>query len=154
MNRARASLAGPRPGRGLTVCLLLLLAGCSSKGTVSGTVTFQGKPLPSGNVMFVPEHGPAVSGIIDDGKYTVEKVPVGPAKIAITSAVTEMSSGFMKHMLPPKDAPIPPEARQAMEANAQVKKGIKIPEDYGDPDKSGLTYTVTGGAQTHDIPLK
>ena len=36
MNRARASLAGPRPGRGLTVCLLLLLAGCSSKGTVSG----------------------------------------------------------------------------------------------------------------------
>jgi hypothetical protein len=136
------------------VCLALLLAGCSSTGTVSGTVSYKGKPVPAGSVLFVPAHGPAVTAVIDDGKYTAEKVAAGPAKIAVTSFSLEAPAGFVQHMQPPKDAPIPPEARKALEAGAQIKKGIKVPEDYADPDKSGLTYTVTGGAQTHDIDLK
>jgi hypothetical protein len=31
---------------------------------------------------------------------------------------------------------------------------VPIPASYKDPEKSGLTYTVTGGTQTHDIELK
>jgi hypothetical protein len=144
-----------RLARGLTVCLFLLSAGCGSKGTITGTVSYQGKPLPSGSVMFVPQTGTPVTATIDDGKYTVEKVPTGPAKIGVTSVNFDAPSGQMAQMMmPPKDAPIPPEARKAMEARGQGKKGIKIPENYGDPEKSGLTHTVTGGQQVHDIPLK
>ncbi len=154
MNRVRTSPGARRLGRSLAVGLALLLAGCNSRGTVSGTVTYQGKPVPSGNVLFVPEHGPTVSAVIDDGKYTAEKVPAGPAKVAVTSAGVEVSSGFVKQMQPPKDAPIPPEARKAMEAGAPIKKGIDLPANYADPDRSGLTCTITGGAQTHNIDLK
>ena len=28
-----------------------------------------------------------------------------------------------------------------------------LPKKYSDLDQSGLTYTVTGGSQTHDIKL-
>jgi hypothetical protein len=30
---------------------------------------------------------------------------------------------------------------------------VKIPDDYGDPEKSGLTHKVTGGTQTKNIDL-
>ena len=36
----------------------------------------------------------------------------------------------------------------------QAKKYVKIPENYADVDKSGLTHTVTKGAQDWDIKLK
>ena len=35
-----------------------------------------------------------------------------------------------------------------------MKSAKKIPGMYADPESSGLTYTVTGGNQTHDIVLK
>jgi hypothetical protein len=31
---------------------------------------------------------------------------------------------------------------------------VKIPDEYSDPDKSGLTHKVTGGSQNKDIDLK
>jgi hypothetical protein len=34
------------------------------------------------------------------------------------------------------------------------KKGVKIPDNYADAQKSTLTYTVVGGEQTHNIDLK
>jgi hypothetical protein len=154
MNGKRAPLCVPRLGRGLIVCLVLLTAGCGSRGTVSGTVTYKGAPIPSGNVTFVPEKGGAVTAVIEDGKYTAENVPAGPATIAVTSVAGNARSAFMsKRMTPPKDAPIPPEARKAFEGG-QGKKGIEIPERYNDPNQSGLTCTVRGGPQTHDIDLK
>jgi hypothetical protein len=56
---------------------LVLSAGCNSKSptgryTVSGTVTFQGKPLDQGTIEFAPEGGGAASGtVITGGAYTV-----------------------------------------------------------------------------------
>ena len=32
-------------------------------------------------------------------------------------------------------------------------KAVKIPERYSNVESSGLTYKVTRGEQTHDIPL-
>jgi hypothetical protein len=51
----------------------LAAAGCSKRfemGQVTGRVTYQGKPLPEGNVMFVPDNGfAAAGGINPDGTY-------------------------------------------------------------------------------------
>ena len=33
-------------------------------------------------------------------------------------------------------------------------KYVRIPSRYADDKKSGLTYTVQPGAQTHDVELK
>jgi hypothetical protein len=69
------------------------LAGCGDRGpdrvVVSGTVTFNGKPLPHGNIRFMPTGDSAVpmaGTIVRDGVYKVERhggVPVGAYKIEI-----------------------------------------------------------------------
>jgi hypothetical protein len=56
---------------------------------------------------------------------------------------------------PPADAPAmkggpgykPPDP------NAGAEKYVEIPEKYEEAQTSGLTYTVTGGKQTHEITL-
>ena len=78
-----------------TCCLLfsvsiLLLSGCGSGGpqtcTVTGTVTFNGNPLPEANILFEPESGKGVpdSGKIIDGKYKLEVKP-GKKQVKITA---------------------------------------------------------------------
>jgi hypothetical protein len=83
----------------LTACLLMLLPvaalGCGggSKGTVSGEVSLDGKPLPAGNVIFTPANGPAVAGPIKDGKYTAEGVPTGDVRVSLDLAQLRMLVG-------------------------------------------------------------
>lgn len=141
--------------------LAIPAVGCGSKATVTGTVTYKDKPIPSGTILFAPDSGaPSVNAPINDGKYTAERVPTGPAKVSITSVYTEGEAQFMAKKMggkmgPPKDAPIPPEARKAFEEEStQLKKGIKIPDQYGDPATSGLTFTVKSGRQTKDFKLE
>ena len=71
----------------LLTCLAVFpLTGCgSSSATVSGTVTFAGKPLNSGFVLFQPSEGTVQSANIQpDGTYTVEQLGLGMAKISVT----------------------------------------------------------------------
>jgi len=143
--------------------LVLLAAGCSSQGTITGTVTYKGKPIPEGSVQFMPENGsPTVSAVINDGKYTAEKVPVGPAKVAISSLYNPGGPAtFMAQMMqggkgggPPEEAQIPEEARKVFSGGGAPQKGTKIPDKYGDVQNSGLSYTVTGGKQIKDFNLE
>jgi hypothetical protein len=139
--------------------LLLLALGCGSKGTITGTVTYKGTPIPAGTIVFAPDSGePSVNAPIADGKYTIDKVPPGPAKVAVSSTYSEGLISPIQVMLqksggkPAED--MPEGARKLMEGAAHAKKGVKIPDDYADPATSGLTYTVKDGKQTHDIDLK
>jgi hypothetical protein len=144
--------------------LVLLAVGCGSKGTITGTVSYKGTPIPQGTILFTPASGgAAVSVPINDGKYTAEKVSAGPAKVAVVSlysaggpadAMTQVMQGG-KGMGPPPDAKIPEEARKLFSGGGggSSKKGLQIPDKYGNPDESGLTYTVTGGSQTKDFNL-
>jgi hypothetical protein len=143
--------------------LILVAVGCSSKGTITGTVTYKGTPIPEGSVQFMPENGaPTVSAVINDGQYTAEKVPVGPAKVAIASLTAGAQENAMTKMMmsggkgggPPPDAKIPEEARKLFSGGGAPKKGLQIPEKYSDLQNSGLTYTVTGGKQTKDFNLE
>jgi hypothetical protein len=138
--------------------LLLLTVGCGSKGTITGTVSFKGTPITAGTIVFAPDSGePSVNAPISDGKYSADKVPIGPAKVTVSSTYSVGSSPMQQMMKKsgekmPED--LPEGARKLMEGAAQAKKGIRIPGDYADPSKSGLTYTVKSGKQTHDIDLK
>jgi len=59
--------------------LLLLIAGCGAEKpsdvySVSGNITYDGKPLPNGNISFAPDasknnKGPGATAEINDGKY-------------------------------------------------------------------------------------
>ena len=68
--------------RQLGVLALLLAAGvttgCSRTGKVTGKVTFDGKQVLVGHVTFTGPDGKTTdSAAIEDGVYTLTKVPVG-----------------------------------------------------------------------------
>jgi len=153
MNRSLARICFRWAGAFLVWPLLLALVGCGrGGGTVSGKVTFNGQPVPSGTVTFVSADGHAFPTIIqEDGSYVVEHVATGPATITVVT--------------PPPPAPPPrstpkgsPGAGSDTSAEAagmkpQIKV-VSVPAKYADPKTSGLSYTVTSGSQTYDIPLK
>jgi hypothetical protein len=88
----------------LAVCLLtgLMLAvpaGCGRRNmaTVTGRVTYQGKPVPEAFVMFSPTAGPAAGAVTDaSGVYTLltggpygDRVFTGRCRIAVSDANPE-----------------------------------------------------------------
>jgi hypothetical protein len=143
--------------------LLTLAAGCSgSKGTITGKVTYQGQALTGGIVLFVSTagNGTGRSTIGSDGSYTIENMPAGMAKIAIDTRSAQRpaagSKGPPGNMMPPEGAKVPDAAKKSGVYGSRGRSGnaVAIPENYADPEKSGLEYMVTGGAQTHNIDLK
>jgi hypothetical protein len=53
-------------------------------GTVEGKVTFDGKPLAKGKVVFHPQKGkPIEAELKEDGSYAAKDVPVGATPVTI-----------------------------------------------------------------------
>jgi hypothetical protein len=71
-----------------SIVVLAAFAGCDNtdKGTVSGTVTFDGQPVPTGAVTFVKEDGELVreGAVIQDGKFQAS-LPPGKYKIELNA---------------------------------------------------------------------
>jgi hypothetical protein len=144
----------------LLLALLTLFVGCGSKGTVSGKVFYQGKPLPGGRVTFLQENGAFHSVINADGGYLVIGIAPGPATITVSSpgppkpAASQPMERNMEQAKARK-IEIPPEVAKHMgDPEAGKRRYMAIPKHYEDPDKSGLTYTVKSGSQEFDIQLK
>jgi hypothetical protein len=139
--------AGAVPGiarHGLVGAGLLALAvcGCGPKaGTVSGVVTYQGKPLPGGFINFnTLDTGGRVAdsksvGILNNGSYKIAGVPTGPARITVQGPSGPVV--FDQRLVPMRKPP-----------------PVVIPDRYGSVEQTDLNYTVTAGPQTHDIELK
>jgi hypothetical protein len=76
---------------GFGVCLAalsLFAGGCSlSPASVSGVVTYDGKPVESGEITFTPADGkgPTAGGKIEAGKYSVADVHPGSKIVQVTS---------------------------------------------------------------------
>ena len=132
----------------LLAVALSLAAGCGrGKGDVSGKVTYNGKPLPFGNVQFISPAGNVPGEIKPDGTYSVTGVPVGLSKIAV-NCQDPAYADYMKALsasIKDKNVPKP---------KGNPEDFDKIPRKYFDPEQSGLTYEVKSGAQTYDIDLK
>jgi hypothetical protein len=115
---------------------LFALVGCGPDGPqmveVSGTVKYDGKDVPDGDIMFVPENkaiGPD-AGKIKDGKYAF-KVKSGRHRVEITAL----------RKIPGK--------KDAMGEDATEHA---IPEKYN--VKSELTVEVAPGKANHPFDLK
>jgi hypothetical protein len=147
----------------------MLASGCGSKGEVSGKVLYQGKPLAGGVVTFLPASGQGafVANIGEDGSYHLSKVPAGKMKITVKSTSSNPSLSPMQQKMIKENKKkkkeytkeelekLPPEMRKALEdSSSSPGKLVPIPPQYGDPEKSGLECTVTGGKQDHNIELK
>lgn len=81
-------------GRWTFALVLAALAGCGSAGgkaSVSGSVTYEGQPVASGEITFSPADGkgPTASGPISGGSYSVADMTPGP-KVVLISSVAEV----------------------------------------------------------------
>lgn len=129
---------------GLVVLMALgWTAGCGSKpqapiplAAVKGVVTYQGQPLPSGTISFMPVRGTnTATGDIVNGEYSLstftpgDGAPAGDYLVAVTAWEKAPEMG--------------------------VEGVPSIPARYLDPKKSGLTATVSQEQeQTIDFPLQ
>ena len=135
--------------------VLVVAAGCGGgvglpegeTGTVSGKITFDGKPIPAGSlVTFANEkHGFIATGTVAaDGTYSLQMrggpdILAGAYRVAVTpptSAQPEMSQAEYDKMM--TEGGKPPEP----------KKVSEIPKKYQAPEGSGLTYEVKAGENT------
>jgi len=121
----------------LTVSGLTLgCAGGAATSTVTGNVTFEGKPLPDGDIVFFdPENKLAPdAGKIKDGVYSVA---VKPGKKRVEIRASKMQK-------------LPPDKKGAM-GETELPMDY-LPEKYN--QKSELTADITsGGVNTFDFTL-
>jgi hypothetical protein len=113
------------------------LCGCGSKkGSVSGKVTYQGKLLSTGMVIFVDKDGfvSPPAGIEVDGTYSANNVPVGPVTVCV-------------EVLPILGGDTGGDPKQPR------PRYVPIPEKYKDAKQSDLKFDVKPGANDYDIEL-
>lgn len=155
-----------RLGIGLFLVVLLAPAiGCGpnykARAVVKGKISFGGKHLTAGNIMFYGPNGLFSSASIDkNGNYVMNDAPLGSVVIAIK--VPEMTQGAMG-MMGRGPGSGGKGSQSVNPENPSQKMGVMtdmpthvvpIPAKYANEGTSGLTYTVEKGEHTHDIDLK
>lgn len=109
----------------------VFLIGCGPSGLklnpVSGTVTFDGEPLPEGRIQFRLVEGDqrAFSGKIEQGRYAVETMP---GKMAVEITASRIIPGKFDESNPGEKAPvgemyIPARYNSATELTAEIPSG-------------------------------
>jgi hypothetical protein len=116
------------------MCVVPALTGCgpSEFETVTGAVTFDGQPLPTGDIIFQPadpKYGPDAGKIIN-GKFTLQVRP-GSRKVVIRAA----------RMVPGKKGPMGEDAHEDY-----------IPAKYND-DTTLTAEVKPGGNNDFSFPL-
>jgi hypothetical protein len=137
------------------LALALLVAGCGgpsrpATSAVTGRVTYAGKPVPLGQVMFYPETGrPAMGAIGADGTYrltTFDKddgAALGHFKVTITA---------MRVTGPPAPKSLEDELRQGSAAGKTTIEWL-VPEKYSRQESTTLTAEVKAGSNTINFDL-
>jgi len=124
---------------GLLAAGLVALAGCGGGSTtaeVTGTVSFEGKPVEKGAITFraTDGKGGTSGGEILNGKYTV-LAPLGPTKVEING--TKVVGKKKIYNTP--DSP-------TMDVAEEL-----LPKKYN--EKTELTFDVKPGKNEKDFPL-
>ncbi|MCS7238681.1 MAG: carboxypeptidase-like regulatory domain-containing protein [Thermoguttaceae bacterium] len=120
--------------------LVCTLAGCGGREavrqmcSVEGTVTYQGKPVTGGFVVFTNLPARVVqSGQLDsEGRYRIPEIPVGDYQVHLGD--------------PPP--PAPDEA-----GAADRPQPLNVPNKYKSASTSGLTAKLSPGKNTCDFTL-
>ncbi len=125
--------------------------GCSPSlptATVVGTVTCNGKPVTSGDVVMVGSDGrPSLPGRVRaDGTFAIDRVLPGAVKV-----------GFFN----PTPPALPAVSAAAAAADEELKQMHEIarlytptPDKYSNPQQSGLSFDLKPGHNECNIELK
>ncbi len=148
-------LSGFRPPRAArwiasaaVLIALVTAGGCGGgRSSVSGKVTYQGRTVIYGSVVFLSADKTARSAVIQcDGSYTVDDVPAGVVKIGVISRDPAQSRA----------------ARRRRQSNPTGSSSaappttgwFPLPAEFETAENSKLSCTVSSGHLHHDIELK
>lgn len=115
---------------------VLLIASCSGAPrlyTVSGTVTYQGKPIPLGQIVFADAAGnsPASAGAIEQGSYTLETTPGAKSvRITATKETGKMIEGAMGAEYPEVIDLLPEQYNSATTLQANIAPDRPLVVDF------------------------
>jgi hypothetical protein len=131
---------------------MVLVVGCSPpRSKVSGSVSYKGKLLNQGTVIFIASDNQVYPAEIQpDGSYSHPSVPRGRVEVSVQQEDPR-----------PIPRPEPSKAKVSAEDDAKMAgreapsfKGVRIPTDFADPKKSGLTFDLQQADMKYDIDLK
>ncbi len=119
-----------------------LVVGCGGgvpEAEVSGTISYDGKPIEDGAITFFPTDGKGSTGggTIKDGKYSATKVAVGKTKGVISGSKVVGK----KKIYPTPDSP-------EMPVTAEI-----LPAKYSGREKTELIYETKRGSNEKDWDL-
>jgi hypothetical protein len=139
------------------VVLVLLAAGCGGPGRpetipLTGRITYQGKPVPTGRIMFYPEQGRPATGTIEaDGTYRLttfvagDGASLGRYRVTI-QAIRVIRGGHAKTF---------DEEIRGGGTSGPGEVEWLVPEEYARQDSTPLRAEVTRDSKTinFDLPL-
>jgi hypothetical protein len=131
----------------VAIALLPLAAGCGRSTTVTGNVSYEGKPVSHGAITFLPADGRGATfgGPITDGQYRVEGLTpgekivqiVGVKKIRFALSGEEMARAAN-------------EAAKRADTSGIVDRADQIPPNA---DGNNAKHDLQPGKQTLDLTL-
>jgi len=136
MRLTRVTHWGRTLGVSLLLGVFLILAGCGKpQATVSGKVTYKGKPVPAGQITLIaPESGKAIAADLDSsGSFTC------PGTLEV--------GNYLMFIMPPIPKQLPP-------GTPIQKVPFDVPKKYQDPKTSPLKEEIKGGKNELTIDLK
>jgi hypothetical protein len=157
-----------------TIPVVLVIIGCGDNSDlpqrypVSGTVTYNGKPLEKGTISFAPTdpNGRGAGGMIADGRYSLTThdendgaIP-GKYKVSVLAKEADPSKVDLK-IKKPREGPESEAEKKAMATyfpqkvagRAAAKAKNLVPAKYSSPETSGLTFEVKAQSNTAEFPL-
>jgi hypothetical protein len=113
-------------------------------GSVSGTVTLDGKPVGDVTVSFIsPNSGvPVTVAVNPDGTYRADNVPVGNVQVVVMPNPDVPSGEVIKNRGKQGQMGVPPPLK------------VKIPGKYAEASTSGLAVDVGGAETQYDVKLE
>lgn len=142
----------------LSLALLLLagLVGCGSRhrsGTVSGTLTYRGKPVSDAALLLYPSDGsrgdPLTIPVDHDGEFSILDLPPGEYTIAVQGAEGQPKEVTLSSFPPEKRAEIKAKLDEMVYPSTPP-----FPKKYKNPRTSDFQCTITGQNQTLDLEMK
>lgn len=124
--------------------------GSSDTGSVSGKVYFGDVLVKGGRVTFVFESGRSFpTSIQDDGSYSLDRMPVGKAKICVDTSGLDPKRKNAYSYSPPAGVKkeLPDDRTQG------PGEYTAIPAKYADHKTTDLAYDLASGSHSYDIKL-